>query len=345
MSSPLSEYFTGVGIKRLSSVEIKPDTSNQHEFNGISNFKKIFGTEKRKFNAKFIFISDEEDKLKEDTGILTWYDAREKHPTRTEYRLYYSGNEVLQSANSNDLVVVAQIDANNLAVIIAPGNSTSEKQLLWLFGQEELGREFIVKDLSSEKKDIGFAGRYIISSLGFEKEETVPDFLEDLLKKYGHKFPSTKEFSEYARSTVKDVSPIEAPDETLMSWLEREELLFKTLEKSIIKEQLEKGFGDDKVDVDVFIKFSLSVQNRRKSRAGFAFENNLAVLFSMNKIEYSHGAITERNNKPDFIFPGIRYYHDAAFNTELLTMLGLKTTAKDRWRQVLPEVKELLINI
>jgi hypothetical protein len=341
MCSQLSRYFKGVGVKRLSQVEVSPDLSNQHEFNGIADFKRIFGPDKRKFNAKFLFISDEEDKLLEEDGFLTWYDARENHPFRSEYRLYYSGNEIMLSAKAEDLVVVAQISEEQLAVIIAPKNSTSEKQLLWLFGLEEAGNKFAVKDLTGEKKDIGYAGRYIVSSLGFEIEETAPDFLEELLARYGRIFPSTKEFSAFARSTVKDVSPVEAPDETLMAWLEREELLFKTLEKVIIKEHLAKGFGEDGTDVEAFIKLSLSIQNRRKSRAGFSFENNLAVLFTSNKISYAHGATTERNNKPDFIFPGVQYYHNQQFDAGLLTMLGLKTTAKDRWRQVLSEAARI----
>src|SRR5690606_17512865 len=105
----------------------------------------------------------------------------------------------------------------------------------------------------------------------------------------------------------------------------------------IVQHKLKQGFGAGGTDVDEFIAFSLSVQNRRKARAGFAFENNLAVIFEFNKIKYTHGGRTERNNKPDFLFPGEQEYHNPVFPTELLTMLGLKTTAKDRWRQVLSE--------
>lgn len=341
MSSPLAKFFTGVGIKRLSQVEATPAVSNQHEFNGINEFRGIFGSEKRKFNTKFIYLADDQEKLLGADGFMTWYDARENHPSRTEYRLYYSSNEVISAANVNDLVVVGQTGENQLAIIIAPQYSTSEKQLLWLFGMEEAGSKFLVKDLTGSKQDIGFAGRYILSSLGMELEETAPDYLEELLKRFGSKFPTTKEFSEYARSTIKHVSPIEEPDKTLMAWLEREELLFKTLEKVIVKEQLIKGFGKDGTDVEEFIKLSLSIQNRRKSRAGFSFENNLAVLFSLNNVHYSHGAVTERNNKPDFVFPGIKSYHDNTFDTTLLTMLGVKTSAKDRWRQVLSEAAKI----
>jgi len=341
MACPLSDFFIGAGIKRLSSVEVAPDSSNQHEFNGINEFRRIFGEDKRKFPVKFIYISDDDEKNLQADGSMTWYDARERNPQRTEYRLYYSGNEIIDKAKAGDLVVVAMTKKDQLAVIVAPQFSTSEKQLLWLFDLEDAANKFAFKEFANENNDIGFAGRYILSSLGIEQEETARDYLEDLLEKFGKSFPSTKEFSEYARSTVKDVSPIEEPDKTIISWLEREELLFKTLENVIVKEQLQKGFGADGTDVDEFIKLSLSIQNRRKSRAGFSFENNLSVLFSINKLNFSHGAVTERNNKPDFIFPGIEFYHKENFDTRLLTMLGVKTTAKDRWRQVLSEAAKI----
>jgi len=341
MSISLSKYFISIGAKRLSSVETDPSASNQHELNGIAGFKQIFGLDKIEFKAKFIFLPDDEEKILEVEGDLTWYDARENHPTRSEHRLYYSDNQVIPQSNPGDLIIVARTSEKTAVVFVAPNGSTSEKQLLWLFDIDEVENKFIVKDLRTEKSDIGFAGRYIISSLGIEIEETAPNYLEDLIIRFGNRFPSTQEFSEYARSTIKDASATENPDETLLAWLEREELLFKTLETNIVKEKLKKGFGQDGTDVDEFINFSLSVQNRRKSRAGHSFENHLAVIFKQCKVLYSKGAVTERNNKPDFLFPGHKYYHDDAFDINLLTMLGVKTTAKDRWRQVLSEADKI----
>ena len=339
----ISKYFSGIGAKRLSEVEVSPDVSNQHEFNGIAEFKNIFGTEKVNFEAKFIYLSEDEESIITDEGTLTWYDARENHTTRTEYRLYYSANEVISASAAGDLIVICRVSENELFIIAAPDASTSEKQILWLFGLGEVGNKFKVRDFTEEQTEIGFAGKYIINSLGIEVEETVDDYLDELLSKFGNNFPKTWEFSEYARSTIKYVSPVEAPDETLMAWLEKEEMLFKTLEKHIVQQKLTKGFGQDGTDVDEFVSFSLSVQNRRKSRAGHAFENHLATLFNANKIRYSKGVKTERNNKPDFLFPGIWEYKDAGFSEQLLTMLGVKTTAKDRWRQVLAEADRIKV--
>ena len=51
--------------------------------------------------------------------------------------------------------------------------------------------------------------------------------------------------------------------------------------------------------------------------------------------------MTENNNKPDFLFPNAECYHNIVFPTEDLTMLGVKTSCKDRWRQVLNEAERI----
>lgn len=123
-------------------------------------------------------------------------------------------------------------------------------------------------------------------------------------------------------------------DDVLMAWMEQEEILFRTLERYMVADRLAKGFEGD---VDSFMSFSLSVQNRRKSRVGLALENHLEELFAGCGIRYSRTAVTENRSKPDFIFPGQAEYHNPAFNPLNLTMLGVKSTCKDRWRQVLAE--------
>ncbi len=159
-----------------------------------------------------------------------------------------------------------------------------------------------------------------------------------MIQLFGNQFPSTKAFSSYARSTLIDIHPGDNPDIVLMKWVEREEILYRTFEKYLISERIAKGFEDD---VDGFFQFSLSVQNRRKSRAGQALENHVEELLICRGIQYDRTKVTENNAKPDFIFPSIASYHDDDFKTELLTMLGVKSTCKDRWRQVLSEAARI----
>ncbi len=42
----LSTYFVGAGGKILSRVEVEENLSNQHEFNGVSSLKHLFGRTK-----------------------------------------------------------------------------------------------------------------------------------------------------------------------------------------------------------------------------------------------------------------------------------------------------------
>jgi hypothetical protein len=70
-------------------------------------------------------------------------------------------------------------------------------------------------------------------------------------------------------------------------------------------------------------------------------ENHLETLFKANKIQYSRNPVTENKSRPDFIFPDAASYHNKEFSPLLLSMLGVKTTCKDRWRQVLAEADRI----
>ncbi len=49
-------------------------------------------------------------------------------------------------------------------------------------------------------------------------------------------------FSSYARSTLPEISANDDADEVIMAWIEREEVLFRTLEKYLLGDRLSKGF-------------------------------------------------------------------------------------------------------
>lgn len=343
----LSQYFDGAAAKILSEVEANTLISNQHEFNGVEGLRNILGEpfERQKYPATFMYLDDlEEDPVVEE-GFMTWYDARQKarlerQIMRYEYRLYFPTNRVSQCSGAGDVLIIAKKKDGSLLAIISENESTIARQLLWLFGFSDLSRPgFSVREeLETEKDRIEFASRLILENIGVIVETPAENLLDGILSKFKGVFPKTKEFSEYARLTLKDLEPQENQDEVLLAWMEREEILFRALEKHLIAERLSKGFNDD---VDSFIAFSLSVQNRRKSRAGFALENHLEAIFLKCGIKYSRTQITENRNKPDFLFPGIAEYRNLKFNPLDLTMLGVKSTCKDRWRQVLSEADRI----
>jgi hypothetical protein len=130
--------------------------------------------------------------------------------------------------------------------------------------------------------------------------------------------------------------------EVLVTRLDREEALFRLLEGRVLRARLEKGFiiGGEP-DVDCIISFSLSVQNRRKSHAGQSRELHIEALLADRGITFGRGAVTVNSNKPDFIILGIDAHSDPSFPVARLTMLGSKSSAKDRWRQVLAEARRI----
>ena len=343
----LSQYFEGAAVKKLSAVEADILTSNQHEFNGVEGLKSILGEPdgKVRYDAKFLYLTDAGDEPISEEGFLTWYDARQKARLergvmRWEYRLYFPTNTVSQIANEGDIVVIAKRPDNTLLTIVAEADTTIAQQIIWLFGFSHNDHPgFSVREeLEAEQDRIEFASRFILESIGVPVEVSEDTFLDDMLRRFGGQLPSTRIFSEYARSTIPDITPRDGHDAALMAWMEREEILFRTMEKHIIGERLSDGFDGD---VDGFISFSLSVQNRRKSRAGLALENHLEILFQECGILYSRTPKTEHKSRPDYIFPGQEQYQSTTFDASLLTMLGVKSSCKDRWRQVLAEADKI----
>lgn len=340
----LSDYFEGVVVKRLSAVETSPETSNQHEFNGAAALRQLLGPDDRKnIPARFVWLGQEQEAITvEDT--VSWYDARRNHPTRTEYRLYYPSNEITMMMREGDVFFLALCRDGSAMVIVVPVGSTIQNQLLWLFGledQPEFNFAFQGVDPAAST-ELDFAARYILDELGIEPEEPESGLLDDLIEPFGLVFPTTRIFSDLARSSLPEVLAQDDPDAALLAWMEREEQLFRRLERRIVEDRISGGFqADDGADVDGFLSFSLSVQNRRKSRAGQALENHMEAMFDALSIRFARGARTENNNKPDFLFPGAEEYHDPDFPSERLTMLGAKSTLKDRWRQVLSEAERI----
>lgn len=92
----LGAYFDGAVAKTLAGVDIMgANKSHQHEFNGVGPLRALFGDDDIKgMRTTFAYLDDGADPIF-DHGYTTWYDARRKHPTRTEYRLYYNDNAAM----------------------------------------------------------------------------------------------------------------------------------------------------------------------------------------------------------------------------------------------------------
>lgn len=340
----LSEYFEGVAAKRLQAVEANPNKSNQHEFNGVKALKQLLGEDRLKdCPTRFLWLGEENEGLSEDS-LVTWYDSRENHATRTEHRLYFRSNPVMDLASEGDLLIVARKPDRELMIIIAAAGSTTENQLLWLFSVPvQIETQFEYREFETGRDiEVDFAARFVLEELGIEIKEPETGSMDKLLERFGGKFPSTAVFSAFARETLPEIVPQEDPDMALLAWMDHEEKLFRRLERYNVEDRLKSGFaGPEGVDIDGFINFSLSVHNRRKSRTGYALENHLEEIFRICEVKYKRHAVTENKAKPDFLFPGVEEYHDKTFPAIKLAMLGVKRTCKDRWRQVLSEAARI----
>jgi len=349
----LSDHFVAVAAKRLAVVDTITAQSNQHEVTGSKVLRGILGEVTRsaprvgadtRFHATYIWLGGEQEALSEE-GRLSWYDSRANDPKRSaEWRLYFQSNPVTELMQPGDSLFVARRPDDHILFIVTPDGTDIQSQLIWLFGLSEqptlaFEQREITRDGGGE---VDFAARYILDELGIEAAEPEADLLDGLIERFGLKFPKTRVFSDLARSSLPEIDAHDDPDQALLAWMEREELMFRRLERRIVADRISNGFaGPDGADVDGFLKFSLSVQNTRKSRVGLALENHLEAIFTAHAVRYARGAETENKNKPDFLFPGQIEYHTPDFPAARLTMLGSKSTLKDRWRQVLSEAERI----
>lgn len=340
----LSSYFSGIAYKKLSNVEADTTMSNQHEYNGDGALKALLGTGsgRKTFTTKFLYAAD--DEFISSDGFVTWYDARERHPTRSEWRLYYNSSDVSGNAVAGDSLFICRQSNDDLLVIISEKDSSIESQLNWLFDiSDEHSARFQYREIAVGKiRQTDFVVRQILENIGIEIVDENTDYLQIMLDKFGESFPTTREFSEFARSTITEVNALEEPDKALIDWIEREEMLFRVMEKHLISKRIEEGFvTTGEIDVDMFVRYSLSVQNRRKSRVGQALEHHVEQVLKESGVVYSRTPVTENRSKPDFLFPGIEAYNDLSFPENYLSVLGVKSTCKDRWRQVLAEAERI----
>lgn len=343
LAARVEDFFTGAAGKLLSEVEADPQKSNQHEFNGVAQLVGLLGSPPdggRVFAATYLYLDDAMEPHVVDSSA-TWYDARARHPKRTEYRLYYPANEVMAEAVGGDFMVVARPTERHatpdreLVVVVAPASSTVAWQLQELFGIEAVDR--LDMEMLPSGEDLTPAFRNLLEALGFEVGVTADEYLDALIVRYGLKFPPTREFSAYARESLPHIRAGDDPDAALLEWMDREEALYRTLERHIVSTQLESIAGD----VDGVLEVAMKTFQRRRSRAGHALENHTAELLTQWGIPFESQAATEGSARPDFLIPSSSAYHNPGVADSSLRMLAVKTTCKDRWRQILAEAARI----
>lgn len=246
--------------------------------------------------------------------------------SRNEYRITRFGKAFpfLQDENVGDLLVIAKYTEEDYAGFVLSSDEDIDGFLSY-FNLSPTQTNHLI-DLSSN----------------VDANDTLIRLLNNFIAKFSD-FPETRQMSKGAMDCYNDAYRISKgnlhtrPDEILMNWIETEFNLFKLFEGKIYSELLVKPFSS----VDEFVKKANEVLNRRKSRAGKSLEHHLANIFTANNLIFEEQVVTEDNKKPDFVFPNGKCYHNLLFPTEDLIVLGVKTSCKDRWRQILNEANRV----
>ena len=258
---------------------------------------------------------------------------------RNEYRITRFGHDFpfLTDDNIGNLLIIAQQSSEDYTAFVLSSDDDIEDFLsAFNLTIEDTNQLIDTKSLAKTDNALAF-------QLSETKAEEKPDdVFAVLLKQFVEKcddFPSTQEMSQFARNAynkayhVAEQEFLADPDAFLLKWIEAEYTVFRALERKIHAEICLHPFPD----IDQFIAAANSILNTRKSRAGKALEHHLSAIFKANRLHFEEQALTEGHKRPDFVFPNGACYHNFEFPSNKLTILGAKTTCKDRWRQVATE--------
>jgi hypothetical protein len=167
--------FTHIVFKVLTAVEADSRRSNQHEFNASAGLRAAFGrAQPQALVTDFLWMPDDAD-WRRERGVLTWYDSRARHSTRSEYRLYYRDNDVTRRAGPGCLLLIARRPDGTVLVLLAPGTGKAAARIAWLFGIEALpGAGFTALTIEPQVRD-GLARAFGARSVESEDWQTQSD--------------------------------------------------------------------------------------------------------------------------------------------------------------------------
>jgi len=117
--------------------------------------------------------------------------------------------------------------------------------------------------------------------------------------------------------------------------------IFRSVEEAIELPWVQKGFHS----IDEFIARAQTVLQRRKARSGRSLELHAKEIFVEEGLvagqHFEHQPESDPGKRPDFLFPSAAAYRNKSHPESQLRMLAVKTTCKDRWRQILNEADRI----
>jgi hypothetical protein len=256
-------------------------------------------------------------------SCVTWYGKE----TRSEYRLTRFGHNFpyLQADRVGDLLVIVPVDLTHfLAFVFESAEEIADIKAA--LGVETFGSWAIYEGDSTaesiETEDDCLSARW-------------RSFVSELAN-----FPTGDELSKRTLDGILQCSSSftgASSDQRLLELLRREYELYRMVESRLCSSAIAKPFNS----IDDFLTTASSIMNRRKSRAGRSMENHVAYLLREARIP--HEVRPSIDGLPDIIIPSKAAYDNPRYPTSHLFMLGVKTTCKDRWRQVTREAPRIEI--
>lgn len=255
---------------------------------------------------------------------LTWYNNRLRGGTRNEFRLTGWGGRASP---------IQDPESTGSLVLFAFGRGGDARTVCDVWLCRGIGEEEAAESSLGEVEPGEMAVLFTPGGSG----SAVQDRLDSLLipATWYDQFPLAQELvAESIRRAPDDGNGI---DKLLIRRRDVEFDLFRQLEETVALPRIHEGFKS----LDEFIQYAGSLTNRRKARSGRSLELQVQELFLREGLQFEHGAVIEGGKRPDFLFPGARAYEYPSTPAESLTMLAVKTTCKDRWRQILNEASRI----
>ncbi|XSG74214.1 type II restriction endonuclease [Herpetosiphon llansteffanensis] len=261
-----------------------------------------------------------------------WYNNKFRGGTRNEARITNFGGKssVLLDPESTGALTIFYFDLSLQTpdcYVWVCRNELEEDIIEERFGIIEPGKPYIY----SPKQNQSF----------FDPPKKVSCWLEptEIPKNWLSKFPSTQEIFDLVLQRCSKTGL--NPDELLIKRRECEFEMFRSLELAIELPIIHTGFQD----MESFLNKAQTILQRRKARSGKSLELHVRQILTDEGLsegkDFSYQPESETNKRPDFIFPSEACYKDNTFDARNLRMLAVKTSCKDRWRQIINEADRI----
>lgn len=271
------------------------------------------------------------------TVRAVWYNNRRRGGTRDETRITNFGgiSSPLLDPESTGALTVFAFDCTN--------TNSIAKCHIWVCNNE------IEEDLFEDRIGSVEPGKWKVwtndNQPEFSKQAICRDTLccrlssAEMPSEWLIDFPSSCDIIK----KVIELRPLsgQTPDLKVIKRRQCEYELFQSIEESFALPIIKRGFNS----VDEFINCAQTILQRRKVRSGRSLELHIFNIFEEEGLlhgqDFSHQPESENGKRPDFLFPSQNAYQDKNFSCKNLKMLAVKTTCKDRWRQILNEADRI----